>query len=160
MRRRVSAAWSLCLLATVPAAAPLRAQEEPGTLHWQERVERVAGADDEVELVLSARVDEGWIVYASDFEPGDFGPRPARLAVQGGGQALQPVRSDGARSRTGSNFAGEYRYTYFDGSATFRQRVRVAPGARQVKGVLDGQSCFEASGLCTLFHEPFAIALE
>jgi hypothetical protein len=158
--RRLSALWNLAALAAVLPAWPLRAQEDPDALHWQERIERVAGVDDQVDLVLTAQVREGWIVYASDFEPGDFGPRPARLAVQAGGHALQPVRSEGARPRTGSNFAGEYRYTYFDGVATFRQRVRVEPGARQVSGVLDGQSCYEASGLCTLFREPFAIALE
>ncbi|UWX03969.1 disulfide bond formation protein DsbD [Pseudoxanthomonas sp. NC8] len=160
MRQRVSALWSAFLLAAALPAWPLQAQEEPEALLWQERVERVAGADDQVDLVLTAQVHEGWIVYGSDFEPGDFGPRPARLVVQAGGQAVQPVRSDGAQQRTGSNFAGEYHYTYFDGVATFRQRVRVEAGARQVSGVLNGQSCYEASGLCTLFREPFAIALE
>ncbi len=139
------------------AALPLQARDS-GDLAWQWRAERVSV--DEVDLVATSPIAAGWIVYGSDFEAPEFGPRPARLKVEAGGVVEQPVQSVGSQARTDRNFAGEYRYTYFGGTATFRQRVRVAPGVRQVSGVLDGQSCFEESGLCTLFKEPFVASLD
>ncbi|WP_125076362.1 disulfide bond formation protein DsbD [Pseudoxanthomonas sp. SGT-18] len=156
MRDWKQAARGLLLGALALAAAPAPAQEEV-ELDWRWRAEAVPGAPGEVELVANAPVRPGWIVYAAGFDAGDFGPRPARLAVESGGQALQPLRAEGAQERSGSNFAGEYRYAYFAGQATFRQRVRLEPGAREVSGTLAGQSCHEGSGLCTLFKAPFAV---
>lgn len=144
------------LLGALALATPALAQEEV-ELDWQWRAEPVAGAPGEVELVATAPIRQGWIVYASGFDAGDFGPRPAKLVVEAGGEPLQPLRSEGAQSRSDRNFAGEYSYTYFAGQATFRQRVRLDAGARQVRGTLAGQSCREASGLCTLFNAPFAV---
>ncbi|KAF1687057.1 disulfide bond formation protein DsbD [Pseudoxanthomonas broegbernensis] len=157
-RQRRGPAGIALALVLAAAALPLRAQDA-GELEWQWRAEPVAGTHD-VELVFTAPIRHGWIVYGSDFEAGDFGPRPARVAVHAGGEVLQPARSVGAHARSDRNFAGEYRYTYFADAATFRQRVRVEPGAREVSGVLNGQSCHEESGLCTLFRAPFAVALE
>lgn len=154
---RLRATWLVLLAAATALPAQARDPDEPD---WQWRAEPVAGSRDEVELVATAPVRAGWIIYGSDFQAGDFGPRPARLVVEQGGQAVQAVRSEGAQPRTDRNFAGEYHYTYFAGQATFRQRVRVEAGAREVAGTLAGQSCFEESGLCTLFKAPFAVALE
>jgi hypothetical protein len=151
--------WRWVAVISLLFCAPALAQQA-GDLSWNTRVERVAGSADQVDLVFSAPISKGWIVYGSDFTPGDFGPRPARLVLQAGGQALSPVASDGAKSGTSRNFAGEYHYTYFADQATFRQRLTLEPGARQVSGVLNGQSCYEESGLCTLFRESFAVALE
>lgn len=149
--------WGV-LLAMALAGAALA--QDAGELAWRTHLEPVPGAPGQVDVVFTSPVSEGWIVYASDFTPGDFGPRPAKARLQGGGQPVEALRSVGARSGTGKNFAGEYSYTYFAGQASFRQRVALEAGARQVSGVLDGQSCFEESGLCTLFRESFALAVE
>lgn len=151
--------WRWLALALATVALPALAQD-PGELAWQSRAEPVAGAPGEVDLVFTAPIEHGWIVYGSDFQPGDFGPRPAKVVVKAGGEASQPAQSVGAHSRSDRNFAGEYTYTYFAEAATFRQRVKLAAGATEVSGVLNGQSCFEESGLCTLFRAPFAVALE
>ena len=158
MRHLDRAARSLLLALALTSAPPASAQEDV-ELDWRWEAEPVAGAAGEVELVATAAIRDGWIVYGADFDAGDFGPRPAKLAVDAGGKAVQAVRSEGAQPRSDRNFAGEYRYTYFAGQATFRQRVRLEPGARQVSGTLAGQSCYEASGLCTLFRASFAVVL-
>lgn len=146
-------------LALAAAVLPLQAQDAD-ELPWKWRVDPVAGTRDEVELVATAPIRSGWIVYGSDFQAGDFGPRPARLKVEAGGESVRAVQSVGTQVGSDRNFAGEYHYTYFSDEAVFRQRVRVAAGAKEVTGVLNGQSCYESSGLCTLFKAPFAVALE
>jgi len=151
--------WKLGVVLALAVAGPLQARDA-GELAWDARVEPVPGQAGQVELVFTTPIHEGWIVYASDFTPGEFGPRPAKVQLRGGGQPLQPPVSEGARAGSGRSFAGEYHYTYFAGQATFRQKVQLEPGAREVSGVLNGQSCFEESGLCTLFSQSFAIALE
>lgn len=132
------------------------------TLAWQWQVLPAADGSGASDVVLSARIKLGWILYASDFEAPEFGPRPARLAIdarpgyrpQGGLVAVD------AREGEGSNFAGDYRYTYFSGRAEFRQRLQVEAGADRVGGTISGQTCFEETGLCTLFRESFDIALK
>lgn len=147
------------MLAAWWLAAPAAAQQDTDIVHWQYRAEPVAGARDELDLVFEARIDEGWILYASDFQPIEFGPRPARVALEEGARAVGDPQAVGSRSATQRNFAGEYTYTYFSGTAQLRQRVKFDSQAGEVRGLLNAQTCFEASGLCTLVREPFTVAL-
>lgn len=156
----LSAMLLLGLATTALAAEDIDDRDD--TLQWTTQALPAGdGRSDVVDVVLSANIKPGWIVYASDFEAGDFGPRPARLVVDAGPdhQLDGGIRSPGSQARTDRNFAGEYRYTYFSGQAEFRQRIQHAPGARSVSGVINGQTCFEESGLCTLFRQPFTVAL-
>ncbi|MFT3763816.1 MAG: protein-disulfide reductase DsbD family protein [Pseudoxanthomonas sp.] len=130
-------------------------------LRWTVRAVPVPGEEDAVDVVLDADIAPGWVVYASDFEPPQIGPRPARLKLDEapGYRADGKLQSPQARKGAGGNAVGEYAYTYFTGKAQFRQRVRRKAGAAQVNGTLSGQSCYEQTGLCTLFRERFAVAL-
>lgn len=152
--------WALALALAVQAQAQVAVDGDGGepSLEWNWQAAPVDGSGDEVELVLTARIQPGWIIYSSDFEPADFGPRPARLSIDpaAGYAAAGEVRAVGASRKTDRNFAGEYTYTYFSGDAEFRQRVRRTQGAGPVAGTIHGQTCFEASGLCTLFRQQFS----
>jgi thiol:disulfide interchange protein DsbD len=143
-----------CLaLATASVAA-----DEP-SLQWRWHIEPSgAQVGDQAELVFSAEIPAGFIVYASDFS-GELGPRPAKLSIDSNDAielsgALQAVNSQRRRDQT---FGTEY--SYFAGHAEFRQKIRVLRKAVTIAARIDGQTCQENDGLCALFREPFSIAL-
>lgn len=152
----------LAMLALMAASGGTLAQDGGVELRWTAQAVPVEGDAGAVDIVLSAEVAPGWVVYASDFEPPQIGPRPARLKLDEdpGYRADGKMQSVQARKGTGSNAAGEYSYTYFAGNARFRQRVRrtVGDGGTLLSGTLSGQSCYEQTGLCTLFREKFTVA--
>jgi len=113
-----------------------------------------ARPDGTRELVIDARIEPGWILYASDFEQPQIGPRAARVTLAGGEQARGPLHSVAPREGHGRSFAGEYRYTYF--SERGQLRLPVAAGNRPVNGTLRAQVCFEESGLCELVQQEIA----
>lgn len=113
-----------------------------------------AHPDGSRELVIDTRIEPGWILYASDFEQPQIGPRAARVTLADGTQTQGPLRSVDAREGHGRTFAGEYRYTYF--SEQGQLRLPVAGGDTPVKGTLRAQVCFEQSGLCELVQQEIA----
>lgn len=128
-------------------------------LQWQWRVEPgKVNAGDEAEIVFSAAIPEGQILYSSDFAA-ELGPRPAKFVfeandsveLQGSVSAVQSQR------RKDKVFGTEY--TYFANRAEFRQKVRVLKDGASVTGRIDGQTCQEKDGVCILFKEPFSIRL-
>ncbi|ROP80566.1 disulfide bond corrector protein DsbC [Stenotrophomonas rhizophila] len=113
-----------------------------------------ARADGTRELVIDARIEPGWILYASDFEQPQIGPRAARISLANGAQTEGPLRSVDAREGHGRSFAGDYRYTYF--SERGQLRLPIAAGNTPVNGILRAQVCFEESGLCELVQQEIA----
>lgn len=150
-------------LLSLAAAARVGAQtaDDSPSLHWRLRIVPVQGEADSVDIEFGSEIASGWIVYASDFEAPEVGPRPARLKLEDSGdyRAVGELESVQSRQGAGKTIAGAYRYRYFSGHAQFRQRVRRNGGARQISGVLSGQSCREQAGLCTWFREQFTLAL-
>lgn len=133
---------SAALLAHAAAysAEPERVQVEP-------RLE--VHADGSRELVLDTRIEAGWILYASDFEQPQIGPRAARLLVANDA-ARGALQSIGTRQGKGRGFAGDYQYTYFSGQGQLRQGLT---GTGPVTATLRAQVCFEESGLCELVNK-------
>ena len=162
MKRLVSGVLALshAFVTWGPAVAD---QSDNENLTWSLQALPVEGRSDEVDLVFKAGIVPGWILYSSDFQPVDFGPRPAKLTLstqaQASADAVGELKAIGSASKTDKNFTGPYTYTYFSGTAELRQRVRISKGARTVSGQLTGQTCFEKSGLCALFKEEFSVAV-
>ncbi|WDS37005.1 protein-disulfide reductase DsbD domain-containing protein [Pseudoxanthomonas sp.] len=107
------------------------------------------------ELVLDASIAEGWVLYASDFEQPDVGPQVARLTAKDGTATDGALASVAAKEGHGSNFAGDYRYTYFTDKGQFRQRLASRDGP--VNAEIRAQACFEESGLCELVRQRIAV---
>lgn len=110
-------------------------------------------ADGGSELVLDARIAPGWILYASDFEQPEIGPRAARIALTDAGTE-GGLRSIASHEGHGQSFIGAYRYTYFSDSGELRQSLPA--GTKAVKGTVQAQVCFEESGLCELVRQEIA----
>lgn len=162
LRRGSKAGFVLYLGWVVAAHAQTPGLSDDGGngVSWEVRAEPLAGGrGDRSELVFSARIAPGWILYSSDFRS-ELGPRPARFTVDpsspvaliGAVQAIKPLHRDD------KTFGA--RYTYFEKQGEFRQRVQVKDHPAVVTGQIEGQACHEADGTCTLIHKQFSIRLE
>ena len=144
-----AAAWAAAVVAAdapTPNAPPAR---------WHVALEPAdAKPGDEVQILFTADIAPGWILYSTDFNL-KIGPRPAKftfdekagLTLEG---AIQPIN---AKWKTDRSLGGKY--SYFSGHAQFRQKARLAAPSDTVSGRITGQTCFEESGLCQLFQEKF-----
>lgn len=141
------------------AAFALRADVGTPELHWTiSALPETADAGDEVELRFVAAIPAGTIVYSSDFSA-PLGPRPARFTFEANDAIVLagPVQAIRSQRRTDKTFGTEY--SYFAGRAEFVQKARLLKDSATLKGQINGQTCQEKDGVCTLFKEPFAVEL-
>jgi hypothetical protein len=150
---------SLLLAGSLALAALSSAWADDTGLQWQTSVEPgTVKAGDEVEIVFSATIPEGQILYSSDFDV-ELGPRPTKFVFEANDAVeLQgPITAVKSQRRKDKAFGTEY--TYFEGRAEFRQKVRVLKTGANVTGRINGQTCQEKDGVCLLFKEPFSVRL-
>lgn len=114
---------------------------------------------DTAELVFTAEIAAGWILYSSDFSA-EIGPRPARFKLDPtpGLELIDDVRAIDSLRRKDKTLKTEY--AYFERHAEFRQKVKLTAPVTTITGRIDGQTCFEQSGLCQLFRKAFTAALD
>ena len=114
---------------------------------------------DRIELVFTADIASGWILYSSDFSA-DIGPRPARFSFEPttGVELIEGVRAIKSLRRKDKTW--KTAYAYFERRAEFRQKAKLTAPIKTIAGRIDGQTCFEESGLCKLFHETFTASLD
>jgi len=98
--------------------------------------------DSTAVLVANAEIDQGWHLYATDLGGEDEGPLPTEFTFEDTeGFALNgKVESDEPKVSYDPNF--EMDLAYFDGSATFRQKVNKVSGEKgRVKGYVSFMVC-------------------
>lgn len=150
---------ALILIAASVLSSASAAAADDASLHWQWRVEPSSvKPGEEAELVFSASIPEGFILYSSDFVA-ELGPRPAKFKFDSSDviELLGPVKAVQSQRRKDKTFGSEY--SYFASHAEFRQKVRVLKNGTDITGTINGQTCQEKDGLCLLIKEPFAIRL-
>lgn len=164
-RRSEVGVIALLLLATsssLVGAEQDRAEDSALTWQWTAVPVR-ASAEKEVEIVADVDIAPGWVLYSSDFTPALFGPRPAKLKLASNAayRAIGEVQAIQTKSGTLKDASGEAHYKYFSHKGHFRQRVTIldASSAKEIRGVIRGQTCFEEKGVCQLFAEEFAVAV-
>ena len=122
-----------------------------------------AKVGDEVELIINARIDDKWHLYASDFsdEVGpvvftlQFKPSPAYALVG----KLQSIKSHHEQDEV---FKGEV--AFWEKTGQMRQRIKLLqPGPLTVSAAADYQSCTTVDGKCvpgseTLTFGPLTVA--
>ncbi|WP_310394074.1 cytochrome c biogenesis protein CcdA [Hymenobacter sp.] len=136
------------LLLWLGLAAPVAAQILTPT-HLSTALSRPAAkVGEEVELVINARIDDKWHLYASDFsdEVGPvvftlkFKPSPAYALVG----KLQSVKSHHEQDEV---FKGEV--AFWEKTGQLRQRVKVLqPGPLTITAEAEYQSCTTVDGRC------------
>ena len=113
---------------------------------------------DEVEVVFTADIAPGWILYSSDFSL-EIGPRATKFTFDANPALtlVGPIEAVKSKRKKDRTLGAEY--TYFATHAEFRQKARLAAPLTGVSGRIDGQTCQEESGLCELFREKFSASV-
>ncbi len=110
---------------------------------------------DEIELVFRATIDEGWYMYANDFDP-DCGPLLTELEFEenpafeviGETIAVKP------KDKYDEVFGCDVKV--FVGHAEFRQKIKVKASLLRITGAIAGQVCTQIDGRCIPFEEDFS----
>jgi thiol:disulfide interchange protein len=109
---------------------------------------------EEVELLFNVKIDKDWYLYSSDFDP-DLGPMVTTFKFQKHPSyelvgKIVPVKP---KKKYDDLWGGEY--TYFTGTAQFKQKIRVLKPELLVKGEYEYQVCTDVDGRCIPFDDNF-----
>jgi hypothetical protein len=121
---------------------------------WKYSLSTPPRAGQEIELVFTATIPAGWLMYSNDFDP-DLGPMittftftpHASYKLVGKPVPVNPKR------KHDEVFEGEV--SYFSGKAEFRQKVKILSSNPVIKGEIEYQICNEKDGLCVMFYPEF-----
>ena len=127
---------------------------QPDPVKWSFELEAVGNA--EYVLRFKASIVEKWHLYGQDL-PED-GPLPTVFLFEGEGyNRLGPVTE--SEPITAFDPIFEMELQYFDGQATFEQRIKVTdPTRTQISGEIEYQACDDK--LCIFRTEPFIFLLD
>ena len=102
---------------------------------------------DTMDLIFEVTIDTNWYLYSSDFDP-ELGPMVTEFtfAPNGGYQLIDSVQPVGAKRKYDEVWEGEY--TYFTGTAEFRQKIRVTNEPVTIRGNYAYQVCTDVDGQC------------
>ncbi|HEY4651587.1 MAG TPA: cytochrome c biogenesis protein CcdA, partial [Pontibacter sp.] len=113
-----------------------------------------ATVGEEVELIFNVRIDKDWYLYSSDFDP-DLGPMVTefKFAKHPSYELVGKIKPVNPKKKYDDLWGGEY--TYFTGTAQFRQKIKVLQPELQVKGSYEYQVCTDIDGRCIPFDDEF-----
>ncbi|MDX5482662.1 MAG: thioredoxin family protein [Hymenobacteraceae bacterium] len=148
--KQLLATWLLLMITLLAQAQVLK----PATWSYDASKKQVA-VGEEVELIFNVRIDKDWYLYSSDFDP-DLGPMVTEFTFQKHPSyelvgKIVPVKP---KKKYDDLWGGEY--TYFVGTAQFRQKIRVLQPNLLVKGNYEYQVCTDVDGRCIPFDDEFA----
>ncbi|RIJ43244.1 disulfide bond formation protein DsbD [Pontibacter oryzae] len=126
---------------------------KPATWSHEYSKKQVA-VGEEIDLVFNVKIDKNWYLYSSDFDP-DLGPMVTEFKFQKNPSyelvgKIVPVKP---KKKYDDLWEGEY--TYFVGTAQFRQKIRVLKPELLVKGTYEYQVCTDVDGRCIPFDDEF-----
>ncbi|WP_426493010.1 cytochrome c biogenesis protein CcdA [Hymenobacter sp. 102] len=107
-----------------------------------------AKVGEELDLIVNARIDDKWHLYATDFDP-DLGPTvfTFTFAKSPAYELVGAPKSIGATKHYDDIFKGNV--TYFEKTGRITQRIRVLqPGSLTIKAETEFQSCTDVDGRC------------
>ena len=151
----------LLLFLVVPGTLP--AQVLTPTKLTTTVAKTTAKVGEEVELVVNARMQPNWHLYATNFDP-DLGPTvfTFTFAKNPAYELVGPPKSVGEKKKFDDVFKGDV--TYFENTGQIRQRIRLLqPGPLTIQAEADYQTCTDVDGRCvpgneTLTFGPITVA--
>jgi thiol:disulfide interchange protein DsbD len=102
----------------------------------------------EVDLLVNARIDKNWHLYATDFDP-ELGPTvfAFTFAKSAAFELVGPPVSVGTKKKHDDVFNGTI--SYFEGTGLIRQRIRLLrSGTLTIKAEVEYQTCTDVDGRC------------
>jgi len=150
---RVKQLFVFCLLLTIAVLAQAQVLK-PASWSYDVSKKQVA-VGQELDLIFNVRIDKDWYLYSSDFDP-DLGPMVTEFKFQHhpSYELVGKVVPIKPKKKYDELWGGEY--TYFTGTAQFRQKIRVLQPSLLVKGSYEYQVCTDVDGRCIPFDDTFA----
>ncbi len=112
--------------------------------------------EETIELIFTAKIDEGWYLYSNDFDP-NLGPMVTSFEFASNdtyslvGKKPTPI---GAKKKFDAEiWNGEY--TYFIKNAEFRQKVKILKENPKIQVTANYQVCSDESGKCIPLEDDF-----
>ena len=107
----------------------------------------------EATLKFEATIDEGWHLYATDFNP-DLGPSLPELTLADGSANTLKGKLISVKSTHQFDKVWGGEVAFFVKKGTFTQQIKI--GAKVIEGTIKGQVC-EDNGQCTQTKAKFKI---
>lgn len=107
-----------------------------------------AKVGDEVEVIVNARIDPTWHLYATDFDP-DLGPTVFTFTFTKSPayELVGKPKSVGTKKKYDEIFKGDI--TFFETTGQIRQRIKLLqPGPLIIKAKVEYQTCTDVDGRC------------
>ena len=111
---------------------------------------------DEVKIIFKAQIPKDWYIYSNDFDP-DLGPMltELNLTTSEGVELSGELKALNPRKKFDEIWEGEV--TYFVGTGTFEQPIKITADNINIIGSLDYQMCSDVTGQCIPFEEDVKI---
>lgn len=112
---------------------------------------------EEIVIKFSAKIEEDWYLYSSDFDP-DLGPMVTTFLFEENDTyelvgEIEPINP--SKKYDSTIWMGEY--TYFKKEGVFRQKVKVLKENFNIKGSYSYQVCTDVDGKCIPFDDDFSL---
>jgi thiol:disulfide interchange protein len=104
---------------------------------WKTSVEKIS--ESEYELTIKANIDNGWHLYSQQVPEG--GPVATTFSyIENTTYSLEGT-TEQSKGKTVNDPIFNMRITFFEKSATFKQRVRVSDGFQSIEGIVEYMVC-------------------
>ncbi len=112
----------------------------------------------EVELVLTVEIEEGWYLYSSDFDP-NLGPivTAVNFKKNDSFEAIGSLKAIKPKRKFDDIWGGEV--SYFIEKAEFRQKIKVLKEKPSIEGTIEYQTCTIKDGACVGGEYDFSVNL-
>ena len=148
------------LLVLIFLTASVARAQLPELISWKTDVSKQqVRKGEEMELLFNVSIDKNWYLYSTDFDP-DLGPMVTKFSfeIHPSYELLGKIEPVKPKKKYDQLWKGEY--TYFTGSAQFRQKVRVLQPHLLIKGTYEYQICSDVNGRCIPFEGEFIFTNE
>ncbi len=114
---------------------------------------------DQIDLIISADIQEEWYLYSSDFDPA-LGPvvTSLKLAPSTNYELVGKLKPMHPKKKHDDVWDGDI--TYFTSHGEFKQTIKVKGESFALKGTIDAQSCNDKLGRCVQVGQDFTINIQ
>jgi len=112
----------------------------------------------EIELILTAEIEDGWYLYSSDFDP-NLGPIVTAITFKKNDtfEAVGALKAIKPKRKFDDIWGGEV--SYFTEKAEFRQKIKVLKEKPSIEGTIEYQTCTIKDGACVPGEQDFSVQL-
>lgn len=111
---------------------------------------------DVIELIFKAKIDDGWYMYSSDFDP-DCGPLPTEIKYPEirNFELVGKLQAIKSTEKTDPNFPDCEVIRVFKKTGEFRQKIKITGSPVSIPLTIDFQTCTDLDGTCVPLEEDY-----